>query len=78
MVQNETWHWELQYEGKYAKINKSQYFIDSNIKNNGRNGSGQYSVNFKQAMINFIKNLVNPIYFITLNQKVINVLVSRK
>ena len=47
---NETWHWELQYEGKYAKINKSQYFIDSNIKNNGRNGSGQYSGDFKQAI----------------------------
>lgn len=47
---NETWHWELQYEGTYAKISKNEYFISSNIKNYGKNGSSQYSLNYKQVV----------------------------
>lgn len=46
---NETWHWELQYQGAYAKLSKSEYFIESNIKDHGKNGKQQYSVNYKQA-----------------------------
>jgi hypothetical protein len=47
---NETWHWEFQYEGPYAKINKNAYATASNIQNNGRNGIIQYrSSNFKVA-----------------------------
>ncbi len=48
---NETWHWEFQYEGPYAKINKNAYATASNIKNNGRNSVIQYrSSNFKGAI----------------------------
>lgn len=46
---NETWHWELQYEGKYAKLSKDKYFMSSNIKNYGKNGQSQYSISYKQA-----------------------------
>ena len=46
---NETWHWELQYQGTYAKISKSEYFIESNIKDHGKNGKRQYSINYKQV-----------------------------
>jgi hypothetical protein len=48
---NETWHWEFQYEGPYAKIDKNVYATASNIQNNGRNGVIQYrSSNFKEAI----------------------------
>jgi len=47
---NETWHWELQYEGPYSKIDKNVYATTSNIKNNGRNGAVQYrSSKYKEA-----------------------------
>ena len=47
---NETWHWELQYEGPYVKIDKNVYATTSNIKNNGRNGSVQYrNSKYKEA-----------------------------
>jgi hypothetical protein len=42
---NETWHWEFQYEGPYAKIDKNVYATASNIQNNGRNGIVQYKSN---------------------------------
>jgi hypothetical protein len=47
---NETWHWELQYDGPYAKIDKNALSITSNIKNNGKNGAPQYKgSNFRNA-----------------------------
>jgi len=65
---NETWHWELQYEGPYAKIDKNVYGITSNIKNSGRNGIVQYkSSKFKEAK--GVNNL-NPKYLIDTTGKV--------
>jgi hypothetical protein len=45
---NETWHWELQFTGPYAKLTETHIGI-SNIKKNGKNGKKQYTVSNKQA-----------------------------
>ncbi len=45
---NETWHWELQFEGPYAKLTSS-HIGESNIKESGKNGAKQYAVSSKQV-----------------------------
>jgi hypothetical protein len=46
---NETWHWELQMMGTYAKISQTTYFTKSNIKKSGGNGKSQYNVSPQAA-----------------------------